>query len=75
MDEQEFRIYVFECGQEPVVKDICGLEALEQRLAEVRNNWPNSTIVIREVIESVVTVLLAPEEPAPPPEPPTIIPD
>ena len=65
-DEQEFRIYVSECGEEPVVKDICGTDALKQQLAIVRNAWPSSTIVIREVLESVVEVILAPDAPPPP---------
>ena len=66
-EEQEFRIYASECGGEPVVKDICGTDNLKQRLAEVRNAYPTSTIVIREVLESVVEVLLAPDAPPPPP--------
>ena len=68
-EEQEFRIYASECGGEPVVKDICGLEALKQRLAEVKNNWPNSTIVIREVLETVYEVILSPQSPPLPPSP------
>lgn len=67
-EEQEFRIYVSDCGDEPIVKDICGTDALKEQLEKVRKAWPLSTIVICEVLESVVKVILAPD--TPPPQPP-----
>lgn len=67
-EEPEYRIYVSECGDEPVAKDVCGTDALKEKLAEVRNKYPESTIVISEVMESVVEVILAPG--SPPPQPP-----
>ena len=56
-EEAEYRIYVSSKGDVPVVRDIEGDEQLEQRINEVRNCYPDDTIVVREVLETVKAVI------------------
>lgn len=71
-EEREFRIYVSDCGDRPVVDRIIGEKAKAQRLAEVRNQYPTSVVSVHEVFESTIQVyrpangtVFRPGDPAP----------
>lgn len=53
----EFRIYVSSQGGEPMVWDIRGTSALKQAIDAMTERFPNDTIYVREVIESVILVI------------------
>jgi len=56
MEDREFRIYVSSQGNEPLAVYIAGEEELEREIAKAREAYPNDTLYVREVIESVVRV-------------------
>ena len=58
----EYRIYVGRQGSTPVMTNIVGDQELERQLKLVRDSYPDDTIYVREVLETVRYVL--------PPNPP-----
>lgn len=57
MEEREFRIYASSQGDEPISKDIPGEAALEGSLLAARAAYPDDTLYVREVFETVIRVL------------------
>lgn len=55
-DQREFRIYVSAEGDEAVFKDIRGEELRDLCIQVARTYWPDCTIYVREVTETVVSV-------------------
>lgn len=58
MEEPEYRVYTPESGDEPVARDICGEKQLAKVLFALRKNYPQSTLIVTEVTETVLEVHL-----------------
>jgi MoaA/NifB/PqqE/SkfB family radical SAM enzyme len=53
----EFRVRVSSQGGEPVAWDIIGKEELDKIIDEVTSKYPQDTIYISEVLETVILVI------------------
>ncbi len=58
MEKPEYRIYVSEQGDEPVARDVLGEDELKKVLVKTRKTYPKATIVVKEVLETVLEVHL-----------------
>jgi hypothetical protein len=59
MDKRVFKVYIN--GDDKVVAEVTGEDALDRALEEAARTHPNSMVVVKEVHESIVQIHLSEE--------------
>jgi hypothetical protein len=62
MEDREFRVFASSKGDEPVLQGIIGEAELERQIPYLREAYPDDTLYVREVLETVVRVYKPGEE-------------